>query len=243
MRTFRNFSWKDSNLRICCSRAQAVESEIVRQRTTLEAYIERHPEFRTSYVPVGLRSDAPRIARLMQEAAARVGVGPMAAVAGTIAQLAAEAGVAAGATEAIVENGGDIYLISDCDITVALHTGTERLGSRLALALSPAHLPLSLCSSSSRMGHSDSRGDCDLATVASRSAALADAAATHACNLVRDQADIDCVLEQVGAIRGVAGLLIVKGDRVGLYGDLPPLVKHADPDVGLKVTKDRRSSE
>jgi ApbE superfamily uncharacterized protein (UPF0280 family) len=75
------------------------------------------------------------------------------------------------------------------------------------------------------MGHSTSLGECDLATVVARDAALADAAATQAANLVRTVEDVDQALEHIAAIEGVEGVMIVKNDRVGLTGQLPPLVK------------------
>ena len=70
-----------------------------------------------------------------------------------------------------------------------------------------------------------SLGDCDLATVVAKDTALADAAATQAANLVRTVDDIDPALENIAAIEGVDGVIIIKGDRVGLAGKLPPLVK------------------
>lgn len=75
------------------------------------------------------------------------------------------------------------------------------------------------------MGHSTSLGRCDLATVVARDAALADAAATCAANHVKNVDDVDRAIERIAAIEGVEGVLIVKDDRVGLAGHLPPLVK------------------
>jgi ApbE superfamily uncharacterized protein (UPF0280 family) len=85
-------------------------------------------------------------------------------------------------------------------------------------------------------------GDCDLATVVSSDAALADAAATLACNLVRNPGDIDAALKRLAAIPGVEGVLIVKEDRVGLAGELPELIRHRDAGLRFKVTRDRESS-
>lgn len=242
MPAYRTFHYKDSNFRIRSERFAAATAEIRHQRGLLEAYLERQPEFRTSLVPLGLLPEAPGIARRMAQAASRTGIGPMAAVAGTIAQLAAEAALAAGATEAIVENGGDIYLAADREVTVGLYAGTSPVGSSLAFAVPPDRLPLAICSSSSRMGHSLSLGDCDLATVVAADASLADAAATLAANLVRVPADIDAALERVMAIPGIAGVLLVKNERVGLAGNLPPLVRNTDPSSDRKITRDRRSS-
>lgn len=241
MQTYRTFTWKDSNFRISCPRFDLVTQEIINQRARLEEYIARHSGFRTSFVPVRLQDAPPLIVSRMHAASVRVGVGPMAAVAGTMAQLAAEAALRAGAGEAIVENGGDIYLAASRDVTVGLYSGDTALGSRLAFSLSAESLPLAVCSSSSRMGHSTSLGDCDLATVVAHDAAIADAAATLACNLVCQPEDVDAVLQRVGSIAGVLGVLLVKGDRVGLVGQLPELVPNADAGRDAKVTRDRRS--
>ena len=147
----------------------------------------------------------------------------------------AEAALAAGAGEAIVENGGDTWIASRAGITVGLYAGEHPLSGRLALRIEPDRLPLSVCSSSGRFGHSLSFGDCDLATVVARSGALADAAATLAANCVRTVDDVEPTLERVAAIPGILGVLIVKDDRVGVAGDLPPLVKCEDPDFVLKT--------
>jgi ApbE superfamily uncharacterized protein (UPF0280 family) len=230
-RTYRTFTHKEAVFRICSSRFDAVTAEIVRQRRILEDYIAHHPEFRDSFEPIDIGSDAPQIAQRMALAARLVGVGPMAAVAGAMAQAAAEAALNAGAKETIVENGGDIYLQAAGPVLVALGTGTTELADQLALSLEPQETPISICSSSGEMGHSMSLGNCDLATAVSKDAALADAAATRAANLVRTVDDVDPALQCIAAIKGIDGVLIIKDDRVGLAGRLPRLAKvHRGPE-------------
>jgi ApbE superfamily uncharacterized protein (UPF0280 family) len=229
VREYTGFVWKEASLRIACGRPDLVIREVKRQRGLLDAYIRRHPEFRSALVPIALLSDAPPIAARMARAAGLCCVGPMAAVAGAVAEMAAEAAVSAGAREAIVENGGDIFLSSPEEVLVGLYAGDHPLSGRLALRLSPLAMPVSVCSSSSRFGHSLSFGDCDLATIVARDGALADAAATLAGNCVRSAEDIEPALERIMAIPGVRGVLLVKEDRVGIAGDLPPLVRVEDP--------------
>lgn len=224
-RTYRTFTHHEAVLRISCDQFDVVAAQIVRQRRILEEYITRDPEFKTTLVPIDLRADAPEIARRMAWAARRVGVGPMAAVAGAMAQIAAEAALAAGAQEAIVDNGGDIYLKTVEPVLVALGTGATKLANRLAFSVQPHETPISICSSSGKMGPSLSFGRCDLATIVAKDAALADAAATQAGNLVKTVADVDAALESILGIEGVDGVLLVKDDRVGLAGHLPRLVK------------------
>jgi len=241
-RTFQRFAHKGANFRICCGRAEIVRREIVRQRDALERYIRRHPRFAASLGPLAVGDDAPEVARRMAAAAEAVGVGPMAAVAGTMAQLAAEAAFRDGDVEAIVENGGDTCLLCDRPVVVGLYAGETPLADRLAMVIEPAQTPLAVCSSSGRMGHSMSLGDCDLATVTARDASLADAAATRAANLVKTADDIDPTLERIAAIDGIDGVLLVKGDRIGLAGHLPRLAANRDAELALKVTRDARAA-
>ncbi len=224
-RTYRTFTHREAVFRICCNRFDAVTAEIVRQRRILEDYIERHPDFQHSFEPVELHTDAPEVAQRMVRAARLVGVGPMAAVAGAMAQCAGQAGLEAGAQEAIVDNGGDIYLRAAEPVTIGLGTGTGDLADRLAFSLQAHDTPISICSSSGQMGHSKSLGKCDLATAVAKDAALADAAATQAANLVRTVEDVNPALERIAAIEGIEGVMIIKNDRVGLAGQLPPLVR------------------
>ena len=225
-RIYRQFIHHEACLRVCCDQFDAVASEIVRQRKILDAYISRHPRFRTSLTPLTVSADEPEVVRRMALAGQRAGVGPMAAVAGAMAQLAVEAAVAAGAREAIVENGGDIYLVAAAPGTIALYTGRTPVADRLAFSIQAADTPIAICSSSGMMGPSYSMGKCDLATIVARDGALADAAATEAANRVRSEADIDAALRAVAGIEGVDGVLLVKGERIGLMGKLPPLVRN-----------------
>lgn len=241
MRVYRSFSWKDTNLRVACEAFDLVTRTVVDERKRLERYIARHPEFRTALVPVILLEDAPEAALRMAAAADLTGLGPMAAVAGTLAQMGVEAAMAAGCREAIVENGGDIFLHSNTEITIGLYAGDNPIGNKLAFRIEPRDLPLALCSSSSTMGHSLSFGQCDLATVAAKDGALADAAVTLVCNLIKTEQDLTPVLDDVGAIPGIGGILAIKNDKIGLWGHLPDLIRNQDAEASRKITRDLRS--
>jgi ApbE superfamily uncharacterized protein (UPF0280 family) len=222
---FRTFTHRGAVFRLCTRHYGAVVHELVRQRRLLETYVRAHRAFKEAMEPVPARGEAPESARRMAEAAARVGVGPMAAVAGVMAQLAVEAALAAGDTHAVVDNGGDVFLAAATPVVIGLDAGEGNPVNALGLRVEPGDTPLAVCSSSGRMGHSLSLGRCDLATVTAADGALADAAATLAANLVKVEADIDGALERVAALPGIGGVLIVKGERVGMAGRLPPLVR------------------
>lgn len=243
MRTFQSFVHRDANFRISSSCIDIVKDEIKKQRYILDSFISENETFLTSLNPVSLSKSAPPIAKIMNDASCKTGVGPMAAVAGTFAQLSAEAAIKSGATEAIIENGGDMYLMSDKPISVGLFSGHYSALNSVALQILPNYMPVALCSSSSHMGHSLSMGSCDLATVISEDAALADCAATHACNLVASEEDVVSVLEKIMAIDRIRGVIIVKNDKVGIFGELPPLIKQSDKDFICKITKDKNSMD
>lgn len=242
MRKFRLFSWKDTNLRVASDYFEVVTGAIVEERRLLEAYIERHPQFAIAMASVSTHRDAPISAKRMASAAAITGLGPMASVAGTLAQIGAEAALAAGAKEAIVENGGDMYIASKLPITIGIYAGESAVGDNLAFVLAPEDLPLSLCSSSSTMGHSLSFGRCDLVTVIAKEAALADSVATLVCNRISAITDLEPVLNKAGNLPGVQGILAVKDDQIGLYGNLPQLSRNQDVHLTTKITRDHFSN-
>lgn len=242
MQEYIPFSYKGANFRICSDKFDIIAREIKNQRRILSDYIERNPAFLTALTPVTLLPEAPAIVEKMHKASHLTGVGPMAAVAGITAQIAAEAALSAGAGETIVENGGDIYLASKNKIVIGLFAGNSPLSGKLGLELSGKDMPLAVCSSSSIMGHSKSFGNCDLVTVTAKDAALADAAATHACNQVKTVDDIGPVLTLVSTITGIQGILIIKGDRIGISGNLPNLIKLSDQNFKSKITHDANSN-
>jgi ApbE superfamily uncharacterized protein (UPF0280 family) len=236
---YREFVWKDAAFLVETGHWEALTGSIVSERAALEAYIEADPGFAGALAPVPVRADAPEAVRRMHRASLLTGVGPMAAVAGTMAQLAVEAAQRAGDRDTVVNNGGDIFAATHRTLTVGLHPGTDAaLPEGLAFVIEPEAQPLALCSSSGRMGHSLSLGRCDLATVLAGDAALADAAATLAANLVHGENDIEPALERVAAIPGILGLVIACNGRIGLRGRLPRLVRTSCPGlVAARVTR------
>ena len=223
-RVFVPFSYKGARYRISGEAAPAARLSVKRLWVILETYIAEHPEFKTSFSPLPAELHAPEIVLRMCAAAYKTGVGPMAAVAGAIAQMAAECAISRGVEEAIVENGGDIFIVSPGDVVVGLFAWDNSFGDRLALSIPATRLPLAVCSSSGVMGHSTSLGKCDLATVFSKDAALADAVATLAGNLVSAEKDIEPAIERIMGIEGVCGVIIVKNQKLGLAGEVPDII-------------------
>jgi hypothetical protein len=213
------------------------QEELELSRSLVEAYIDKHPEFLSALVPIPISPDAPHIVNTMAEGTIPAKVGPMAAVAGTISEYVARRLIAAGSKTAVVENGGDIFAIASEPVTIGIYAGHTPLADKLAFRLDKHNTPLSICSSS-KMGHSLSFGDCDLACVFSKSGSLADGVATAVGNRVKIVSDIQPALEWAKAIPGVDGVIIVKDDRIGLIGSVPELVASKDRLLKDKVTKE-----
>ncbi len=192
---------------------------VLKYRDTLERYIERHPSFLTSLEPLPVGDDAPRIVKLMSESAAKVGVGPMTAVAGAIAEFVGTE-LLTFSPEIIIENGGDIYLKSLRKRVVGIYAGKSPLTGKIGLEIKGEDTPLGICTSSGTVGHSLSFGKADAVVVLGQSATLADAAATAIGNLIKQPSDIACGIEFARGVEGLKGLLIVKDDKVGLWGEV-----------------------
>jgi ApbE superfamily uncharacterized protein (UPF0280 family) len=188
-------------------------------RSDLEQYIARDEEFQWTLIPHRLLPGAPRIARLMAAAAMRAGVGPMAAVAGAVAEVMGRE-LQCTAREVIVENGGDIYFKTEHPITTGIFAGKSPLSGKVSLRFSPRPSGCGVCTSSATVGPSLSLGCTDAAIVISHSAALADAAASTLGNLVHREEDITPALEKVCKIRGVQGAVVILGDKLGAIGDV-----------------------
>jgi len=192
---------------------------VVKYRDILERYIRRYPTFLTSRQPLPVDENAPHIVKAMSEAASRAGVGPMASVAGAIAEFVGTE-LLAFSPEIIVENGGDIYLKSLGKRLVGIYAGESPLTGKIGLEITGTDTPLGICTSSGTVGHSLSYGKADAVVVLSKSATLADAAATAIGNLIKQPADIPSGIELAKGIEGLKGVIIIKDDNMGLWGEV-----------------------
>jgi ApbE superfamily uncharacterized protein (UPF0280 family) len=191
----------------------------LKYRYQLEGYIKRNPVFLKSLEPLPTPKYAPDIVKQMAEAAQMAGVGPMASVAGAIAENVGR-GLLAFSTEIIVENGGDIYLKSRKKRTVGIFAGESPLTGKIGLEISAQETPLGICTSSGTVGHSLSYGKADAVVAVSPSATLADAAATAIGNRVNKAGDINSAIEFGKGISGLKGVVIIKDDKIGVWGEV-----------------------
>ena len=192
---------------------------VVRHRHAIETYIATHPLFHESLVPLEDDPKAPKIVRCMLQASRRCGVGPMAGVAGAIAQFVGEE-LLTHSREVIVENGGDIYMRSSAERQVAIYAGSSPLSLKVGLAIPPERTPIGVCTSSGTVGHSRSFGRADAVCIVCGSPILADTAATAVANRIRTKRDIDSGLALAQQIEGVQGVVVIVAEALGVWGDL-----------------------
>lgn len=188
-------------------------------RTHIESYILQNPSFETSLVPLPFDSKAPPIVREMLNAGIIANVGPMASVAGAIAEFVGH-DLQTICTCVIVENGGDIYLNSRDDIKIGLFAGESPLSDRIAIRVLAAQMPLGVCTSSATVGPSLSLGKADAVCIVSPNTALADAMATSVGNRVGCKNDIRAALEYAVSIPNIMGAIIITDDTIGIKGDI-----------------------
>lgn len=197
---------------------QAVES-IMNHRRGLEAYLAEKPQAASALTPLEDDPLAPAMMRAMLAAGRQAGTGPMAAVAGAIAEAVAR-DLAAHSATLVVENGGDLFLMGAAPMTVAIGAGDSPLSGKVGLHIPAEHLPLAIGTSSATVGHSLSLGKADAATVLADSGALADACATALGNAAGSQPDMAGALEWVSTVEGVSGALVILGKHLAAWGEI-----------------------
>ena len=197
-------------------------------RAQIESKISRDPYFRITYEPYASSPNDEIVVKRMCDASVLSGVGPMAAVAGAIAEYAVEKMRDAGAEYAVVDNGGDIALICDRDVLIGMYADVK--GERLSLRIPPSEDILGICSSSATTGPSVSLGGTDISVVISKNVTLADACATTLGNMIKSGDDMEASLEHVCGIEGISGCLAYCDDKLAVCGDMPEIVRSGAND-------------
>lgn len=187
-------------------------------RNALETYIHSHPLFLSTLSAYPEDPYAPVMIRRMIQYSGLVKVGPMASVAGGIAQYVGE-GLLGLTRQVIVENGGDIYLKTDRKTTVSVFAGDSPLSEKIGLMIHPGQMPIGVCTSSGTVGHSLSGGSADAVCLISSNAFLADAAATALGNRLQDKKNMDTAVKWVKTIEGILGGLVIMGDKMMVWGE------------------------
>jgi ApbE superfamily uncharacterized protein (UPF0280 family) len=223
--------YRQSRLRLMVNEPKLLDiayASLLTHRLQLDEYVKAHPDFKLSLTPVKVYPWSPLVARLAAEAAEIAGVGPMAAVAGAIAQAVMNDLIQAGARVAVVENGGEISAVSNDKLNVAVYAGPSTLSMKVGFELAEVDYPVGIATSSASVSRAINFGEADAAVVVADEASMADAAAKAICNATVGMEEEEAVsrgLEAADSLKPyIRGALVVKGGVVGLSGRLPRLV-------------------
>ena len=219
---------KESNCTIISNKKLGIDiasSSIRKNRSDLEKYCNENPFFLNALEPVQV-TNAPLVVELMAKYAEKARVGPMASVAGVLADLAVLDMKNGGCEVAVVENGGEVSAISNMPIDVGLSAGDTSLSNRFGFRLNV--FPIGVATSSARFSHALSFGEAEAVTIFCKNAGLADAAATAVCNEVKGEeygAAIESGIRKAKSIEDVLGVLIIYNELIGTWGNIPKIIK------------------
>jgi len=202
-----------------------VEEKIHLYRWHIENYITRDSRFLTSLKPISVEMNAPLIVKEMARAAEKANVGPMAAVAGAIAEFVGRDLLKSGYKDVIIENGGDIFLKARKARSIGIYAGKAKQWNKLSLKIKAKNTPMGICTSSGNIGHSLSFGCADSVVILSKNASLADAVATATANLARSKQDLAFALDFARSIKGVSGVVIILKNDLVSWGSAFEFVK------------------
>ncbi|MBR9987031.1 MAG: UPF0280 family protein [Desulfosarcina sp.] len=203
---------------------QETREQVLVCRGQIDGYIQRYPDFAATLEPWQKPVFAPEIVRDMIAAGSAAGVGPMAAVAGAVAESVGRK-LLDYSRHVVVENGGDIFIKANGPVVAGIFAGKSPLNMKMGIKVPRAGDGIGLCTSSGTVGHSLSAGSADAVCVVSHSCALADAAATSIGNRIRSPQDIKTAIGFGKRISGVLGIVVVAGREIGAWGqvELVPL--------------------
>lgn len=191
-------------------------------RRDIDAYVRADDSFLNALTPYRPSARPPALVKKMFQASQKAGVGPMAAVAGAIAEaVGRKLKKRFWLNEIVVENGGDVFLDVQKPCLIAIQAGASPLSGRIGLEINQRFAPIGVCTSSGTVGPSLSFGRADAVTIACLETALADAYATYFGNRVRGPADLESILDEIDCFPDIIAGLIIVGDRLGLRGALP----------------------
>ena len=185
----------------------------------LEAYIAGDHHFLSAIQPHPVPKSAPAIVRDMSHDTRRAGVGPMAAVAGAIADHIGKR--LAGQHRIIFcNNGGDIYYKSPEKQWIILKAPGSPFDETIKIEVPPAMQGKGLCTSSGIFGHSVNMGRAYSVSILADSACLADAWATSISNQIHGHLDLERVLEYCKKESDIKGVAILVDHYLGIWGDI-----------------------
>lgn len=211
---------EETNLLVIAKRnlEKQIQEEVIRQREILKNFIKENPEFLFSFSPIIVESKH-EIIKLMSKSSVYTKTGPMASVAGAIAEIIGRKFLNL-SEELIIENGGDIFLKANRDIIVGIYAGNSPYSMKIGIKLKKRETPYGVATSSGTVGHSISFGDADAVTIVSFSSAFSDGSATYFGNLIKGKIDKELILKELRNFPFIEGVVIIRKKEIFLWGNI-----------------------
>jgi ApbE superfamily uncharacterized protein (UPF0280 family) len=218
-------AYKEADLLIASEKISAINSGLasfIKERASIQRFLEKHPEFVYSLEPMEIEKTAPPAIILSAKSSKKAGVGPMASLPGALADLALEAMVKDGAEAAIVENGGEVSIKMNREVTVGVYTGKE---FNFGLIVNDPGRRIGVSTSSSNVSHALSFGDAYATVVVAENAALADAVSTRVGNVIKSECreTLEDAVRLALSIEGVQGCVVYSGGLISFGGCVKPI--------------------
>ena len=199
-----------------CKRIATQAVQQARQEIQQECLL--NPVFKTSLTPISVPKLKSFLVQTMVEASNRAEVGPMATVAGAIAQYVGRQ-LRELVGDVIIENGGDIFIYSTSERITGIWAGKSPLSGKFGVVI-PANQEYGVCTSSATVGPSYSAGKCDAALIVAEDAAFADAMASALGNRVIKPEQAQSAVEWALSVTGVLHAVVIIGDTMAAGGTL-----------------------
>ncbi|AWB09643.1 hypothetical protein TDSAC_0259 [Thermodesulfobium acidiphilum] len=194
-------------------------------RKDIVEHIERERFFKNSLIPLQNILGEPYIVSIMKNYSKIMNVGPMACVAGAIAQILGEKLFKG--EDLIIENGGDIFIYKKGLINIKVYTNDEVFKDKIVISVEGGEdfKPLGVATSSATIGPSLSFGKTCATVVVSNNCALSDAAATRIANDIKTSQDLKRVLDKYKKMIydcniPILGVVCVIDSSMALFGKI-----------------------
>ena len=185
----------------------------------IEKYIDKDKNFLTTFHPCKVLSEAPDIIKKMSICSLQAGVGPMAGVAGAIADYLGQK-LSDHHSQILCNNGGDIYYRMFKEQHFPLSAPGSPFHNKMEICAPYSKKGKGLCTSSGISGHSINLGRSFAVTILADSACLADVWATAVSNRIKSHLDIDQGLKNCRGQKGVEGVIILVDQYLAAWGEI-----------------------
>lgn len=198
---------------------QQAEMFLKRAYEDIEGYIACDRVFLHALHPVRVSETAPDIIREMSRYSEEADVGPMAGVAGAIAEYIGRR-ISLNHRLIFCNNGGDIYYRSPKEESFSLSAPGSPFDNKIRICVPSSTEGKGLCTSSGTFGHSINMGRAYAVSILAKSACLADVWATAVSNRIRSHLDLEHILEWCAEKECIEGVVILVDDYLAAWGDI-----------------------